>query len=529
MAWIRNTFDRREWLYTSLRAGGALVATSLLPDVLMSRKAPAFLRAQAGAPRLSSGVASGDVVADRDVVWSRADRPARMMVRWATTEAMSDATAIRGPATLQATDYTAKVNLRDLPAGQDIFYTVEFQSLDEVSSVSEPVRGHFRTAPASKRDIRFLWSGDTAGQGWGINPDWGGMRIYRAMAALDPDFFIHSGDTVYADSPIPETVELADGKLWRNLTTEAKSKVAETLDEFRGNFAYNLMDENVRLFNAAVPLIVQWDDHETTNNWYPTETLVDDDRYSVKSVALLSARANRAFMEYHPIGEHADERERVYRHIPYGPTLDVFVIDMRSYRGPNGANRQSESGEATRLLGREQIRWLKQSLLASRATWKVIASDMPLGLVVPDGRDAYENGANGDGPALGRELEIADLLRFMKNSDVRNVVWLTADVHYTAAHFYDPSQARFSDFAPFYEFVSGPLHAGTFGPSLLDNTFGPRVLYQKAPEPGQGNLPPSAGLQFFGQVEIDGDSEVMMVTLRDLEGAELFAQTIEPS
>ena len=54
------------------------------------------------------------------------------------------------------------------------------------------------------------------------------------------------------------------------------------------------------------------------------------------------------------------------------------------------------------------------------------------------------------------------------------LVWLTADVHYTAAHRYDPNRAQFQDFAPFWEFVSGPLNAGTFGPNELDATFGPR-------------------------------------------------------
>jgi alkaline phosphatase D len=122
---------------------------------------------------------------------------------------------------------------------------------------------------------------------------------------------------------------------------------------------------------------------------------------------------------------------------------------------------------------------------------------------------------------------MANLLRFIRDSDIPNVVWLTADVHYTAAHYYDPNQAQFQDFAPFWEFVSGPLNAGTFGPGELDNTFGPQAVYVKAPAPGEVNLPPSAGLQFFGQVDIDAD-QVMTVTLKDLTGAALFTQEIAP-
>ena len=62
-------------------------------------------------------------------------------------------------------------------------------------------------------------------------------------------------------------------------------------------------------------------------------------------------------------------------------------------------------------------------------------------------------------------------------------MWLTADVHYAAAHYYNPDKAQFQEFDPFWEFVSGPLHAGTFGPNELDNTFGPEVKFIKAPGP----------------------------------------------
>ena len=111
----------------------------------------------------------------------------------------------------------------------------------------------------------------------------------------------------------------------------------------------------------------------------------------------------------------------------------MFRIDKRTYRGPNSSNDQEEPGPETAFLGEAQKRWLKQSLLGSKATWKVIASDMPVGLVVGDGEGQFENGANGDGPVLGREHDLAEILRFIRDNGIKNVVWLTADVHYTAA------------------------------------------------------------------------------------------------
>lgn len=110
---------------------------------------------------------------------------------------------------------------------------------------------------------------------------------------------------------------------------------------------------------------------------------------------------------------------------------------------------------------------------------------------------------------------------------MRNVVWLTADVHYTAAHFYDPEKAAFSDFDPFWEFVTGPLHAGTFGPNALDATFGPQVVFSRAAD--RPNQPPSDGLQFLGQVRIDGDSGVMTVQLRDVAGRVLHERSLTPA
>ena len=152
---------------------------------------------------------------------------------------------------------------------------------------------------------------------------------------------------------------------------------------------------------------------------------------------------------------------------------------------------------------------------------------MPIGIIVRDGDSHFENGANGDGPVLGREHDIADLLRFIKHSGIHNTVWLTADVHYTAAHYYNPDEAQFQDFEPFYEFVSGPIHAGSFGPGAMDNTFGPQVLFSADPG-GEPNLPPSDGLQFFGRVDIAADTGVMTVTLKDIDDNDLYAIDLEP-
>ena len=520
----------------SFLRGSASAAALLTAGGGMRRIARAQVGVGSDRPVMRQGIQIGDVTYDTATIWSRADRESRMVVEWATTPRFHNAVRVEGPAALAPTDYTARLDLRDLPQDEHIFVRVAFENLDTGRATGEPVVGRLRTAPRGRRDIRFVFSGDTAGQGWGINPDFGGMRLYRTMLEQRPDFFLHSGDTIYADGVMAPSVTLPDGTVWRNAFLDevpAKLKVAETLDEYRGNYLYNLCDTNVRAFNAEVPQIWQWDDHETLNNWSPGKDLSADARYTEKRILTLAARAKRAFLEYSPQRWHAgDESERIYRHIPYGRDLDIFVLDMRSYRAANSANLQTRPGPETAYLGATQIEWLKQSLAESRATWKVIAADMPIGLVVGDGTDAaglarFENSSNGDGPVLGRELEIASILQFIKRREVRNTVWVTADVHYCAAHHYAPERAQFRDFNPFWEFVGGPANAGTFGPNALDNTFGPEVAFQKVPPAGQSNLPPSAGLQFFGQIDIDGRTKDMVVQLKDLAGNSLFTQRLE--
>ncbi len=515
----RSVHVSRRTLLAGAGATGLVAASGLaMPFYSRANTRPAF----------THGVQSGDVDMSSGMIWTRTDRPARVMFEVSTTEDFANARRLASLDALPQSDFAVKRLLEDLPSDQDVFYRMTAADLADINSVSEPIVGRFRTAPASKRDIRFAWSGDTAGQGWGIDDT--GMLTYATMAKHTPDFFLHSGDTIYADGPMTEEVDLKDGTKWVNkVLIDEKRKVAETLDEYRGQWKYNMMDEHCRALNAICPTFFQWDDHEVVNNWSSSKDLTADDRYTEKSIALLSSRAARAFHEMTPIRYTPAEPGRVYRKIAYGPLLDVFFLDMRYYRGPNTENTQTQESEATAFLGAQQIAWLKRELANSKATWKVIAADMPIGLVVRDGETKFEAIANAEnGTAKGREFEIADLLRFIKNAGIDNTVWLTADVHYTAAHYYDPSKAQFQDFEPFWEFVSGPIHAGTFGPNDLDMTFGPDLKFVKAPEAGQVNLPPSAGLQFFGLVDIDGATEQMTVRLMDRGDAELYKVTLDP-
>ena len=338
-----------------LAGGTAFAARLAMPSLSRASNRPVF----------SHGLQSGDVDTSSGMIWSRMNRPSKVMMEISTTESFTNPIALAPMDATPASDFTVKRLALGLPSDQNIFYRFVAQDLYDVQAKSDPIIGRFRTAPTARRSVKFIWSGDTAGQGWGIDDD--GMLTYASMAKHAPDFFLHSGDTIYADGPMQDEI-VKDGRtIWKNTTLiDEKRKVAETLDEFRGQWKYNLMDTHVQAMNAVCPTFFQWDDHEVADNWSDAKDLSNDDRYTEKSVHVLRSRTGRAFHEMTPLRITPEEPGRVYRKISYGPMLDVFFLDLRSYRGPNGPSMEEEITDQNRILGARQLAWLKRALSASR-------------------------------------------------------------------------------------------------------------------------------------------------------------------
>ncbi len=520
-----TNISRRTVLRTTVAAAVG-VSVSQVPPL---RSAAALVRR--GRPALTHGVQAGDAFAGCATLWSRADRTSRLVAEISRDPSFKKVRHVRGPIVRAISDFTGELRLSGLPSGREFYYRIRAVDIHDPRLTSAPLVGRFRSAVTDRRPIRFIWSGDIAGQGWGVNPELGGFRIAPAMLAANADFFLSSGDNVYSDNVVQQQVTLPDGRVWHNLVTEEKSQVAVTLDQFRGQFKYNMLADNWREFLANTAVVAQWDDHEVLNNWYPGEVLYGRAGYPDGTpVDRLAARARRAFHEYLPIAPISPDRfGRVYRKLSYGPLLDVFILDMRSHKDPNTSNLETVDDGG--VLGAEQTRWLLRELKRSKAVWKVIANDLPLGLVVPDtteGKPNQEAISNGNpGAPLGRELALSEILSELKRAGIRNHVWLTTDVHYTAAHHYHPDRAVYQDFDPFWEFVSGPLNAGGFGPNALDATFGAEAVFL-APPP-RVNLSPLEGGQYFGQVDIDPSSGQLTVTLKNVDGSALFTQTLDPA
>ncbi len=353
---------------------------------------------------------------------------------------------------------------RGLPKGATVYYRFGGST------------GHFRTP---KEQVRFAWGADVVGQGWGIDPSRGGMRAFKTLKEADPDFFVHVGDSIYADDPVPPRLQLDDGTWWVNLTSPGKSKPAQTLPDFLANYDYNWLDPHYREFFRTVPVVMIWSDHEVANNFGP-----DHPRFQA---------GRQAFLDSWPVPK------RLHRSLRYPPHLELFVLDLRSFRDP------------THITGRQQLDWLKKALTQSPATWKVIATEIPIaGSYTPKyGLDGW---SDGPGPPTGRELELKELL----DLKVPNVVWITGDCHYASAVRYKVGD--------FWEFTAGPLHAGTFGPGELDPTFKPEMAFCGVPQGTKPNRPPSDDLQFYGMVEVT--AKTLSVTLHNRRGKELYRKML---
>jgi alkaline phosphatase D len=392
-----------------------------------------------------------------------------------------------------ASDFTISFKAEGLESNTNYSYSVQCTSSSTAEARQEPmssVVGSFKTAPAADEAIpvSFVWAADLAGQGWGRNPDFeivttagkvvsGGYVVFDTMEDLAPDFAIFQGDMIYADNAIPPILEIPTGGNWTN--NPSLDFVAVTLDDFRDNWKYNHGDEKMQSFLARTPIFVQWDDHEVSNNWYPSEILGEPLYEEGTPAETLYNNSLRALYEFNPIEDGAS----IYRRQKFGKHVEIFFLDYRSFRDPNPEN---DEPDPSAMMGEEQLQWLRDALGTSTATWKIISSHDPFGIVTGDEGDRDSFG-NEQAEILGREHELKDLLAFIHDENITGVISLTSDVHFTAHVNMDPSRAEggFTDFKPLDEFVIGPIHAGSFGPNFMDTSFGAVYEFGEWPKPVQ--------------------------------------------
>jgi alkaline phosphatase D len=422
-------------------------------------------------------VAVGEVTPTSAVLWVRGAGAGTVTVAYGV--AGSALTSSASVAVTPATDLTGQMKLSGLAPGTRHAYRAQSNGIT--------ADGEFVTAPppeASAR-VRFVWSGDLGG-GKFCRPVDGGYKIFRAMAASRPDFFLFVGDTIYADHRCggPDVVAGADF-------------VATTLPGYHVKHRYNREDPAAAAFYASTAVLPIWDDHEVRNDFSgPGEPLMTMGR--------------QAFFDYWPIARPAEEPGRLYRRFQWGRLLDVFILDTRQYRSSN----RDPDGPGKTMLGEVQRRWLLDGVTASSASWKVIVSSVPLSVPTgpPTAHDSWSNASvfgvpedNTTGFAFERDL----IVRALRDRAVKNVVFIAADVHHAELIRHHPT----SSFS-FHEFIAGPLSAPPGRPRPLDQALNPRSLFARG------------GVNNFGEITVERD--LLTVRIIDDDGKMLFTHAIGP-
>ena len=431
-----------------------------------------------GSDFLSQGVAVGDVSSQSALLWLRTDGPASVQIEWATVsrwERASKLATVVAPVsrtesitTTAETDYTLTISLEGLSPATHYRYHVLANSADQATRrlpASLAAEGEFSTLPDEKTSaaVTFAWSGDLGGQGR-CRQGVGGYPIFDVIRRQNVDFFLFLGDTIYGDHvcPSPPNEPGADFK-------------ATTLQTYRVRHRYQRGAEALQRFLRAVPVYAIWDDHEVKNNFAgPFEEQMPDGR--------------QAFREYWPIASPADDPHRLYRRVRYGADLELFILDTRQYRSRNA----DLDGPAKTMLGATQLAWLLDGLRTSTATWKVIASSVPLSIpkggdITVSGNDGWAGGPDGTGFEHERQVIVEAIL----HHKIKNVVFIGGDVHWVQANAYDPDQDGVIDF---HEYIAGPLSAppGRFAPTRQE--LHPTQLFHES------------GYHNFGVVRVTKDS-----------------------
>jgi alkaline phosphatase D len=470
---------------------------------------------------VTHGIASGDVTNDSAVVWSRSNQEAQMHVEYDTNSNFSQPKSMNAATlTNQTTDYTAYVKLERLSPDMLYYYRVWFSNKSD-SLNSGTLTGSFRTAPdpsfSSTKLLSFIFAADLGGQKHCRQADNGGYSIFEKMKELSPDFFIANGDMIYAADKCPVKGPSDD---WKNIPGNFSgiadpdvnwNNTEQVRDTYLKHWQYNRADPYLQGFLQNTSMYTQWDDHEVINDFgalWPYWNSFNKDREGYPNIV---NEGREAFFNYSPTDRNQDDKNRIYRSFNWGPYLDLFILDGRSYRSPNSMVDTPENNKT--LLGSKQLQWLEQNLANSSAAWKVISSDIPIS--VPTGanasilgRDGWANGNETNfSSKTGFERELQQLLRFLNDNNIQNIVFVTTDVHFPANILYEVDANDDGDKLIFHELISGPLSAFRFGTPggvpipKLDSTFNPKMLYEEG------------GIFNFGYVQVQKQPEDNLVHL----------------
>jgi alkaline phosphatase D len=414
---------------------------------------------------MTHGMTVGSISREAAVIWSRANRQSWMHVRLMPTDNIAGSTPQHAVRMVRAEDdFTGKITLTGLVSGTRYNYTLWFSESDDPAAEVQQtpqINGSFTTLPQpdTAQAVRFAWGGDLAGQNV-CRDQIHGFPIFNVINRQHYDFFIGLGDMIYADALCDQT------GLYGNKQIEGEFTQSMDLVNFWAHWKYNREDKGLLELLASVPYYSIWDDHEVVNDFGPHTDIRDTSPYTPGQKLMPLGR--KAYQDYNPVIEESPDR--FYRAIRMGRHLELILLDNRQYRDPNIAPDHPQANKS--MLGAEQLAWLQQTLAASTATWKIIVSSVPVS--IPTGATGRDGWANFDQDS-GFESELWKLLEHMRLSEVKNIAFITTDIHFATGFHYRPfiSDPEFG----FYEFITGPLNAGAYLREEFDTSFNPERLY----------------------------------------------------
>ena len=373
---MTKKMNRRELIQKTLAGFGALS----LPISLTACGDDADSNTQPNTQvQFLHGVASGDPLQTQVIIWTRVtptDSSARLEVLWevAKDAGFKHITATGKVLTTAAQDFTVKVDVTGLAAGQVYFY--RFKSASKYS-----ITGQTKTLATQVQSVQFAVCSCS-------NYPAGYFHVYKEMAKQDVDVVIHLGDYIYEYGMGGYATEDAVA-MGRALADDNNAEIIR-LDGYRKRYALYRLDPDLQAAHQRHPFIVIWDDHELANDtWEKGAENHQSDTEGDFLERKLAALA--AYFEWMPIRPIDDQHIKIYRQFDFGTLVQLTMLDTRiiarnvqldyaNYMTATGLDIAKFQADlinpARSLMGVEQRNWLLQKLQQSTATWNVLGQQI---------------------------------------------------------------------------------------------------------------------------------------------------------
>lgn len=358
------------------------------------------------------GVASGDPLHDRVIIWTRVTPDsgfagiANVDWRVALDTGMINIVQYGTTTTDQSVDFTVKVDVTGLTPNTYYYYEFTFNNMHSI-------RGRTRTAPLAMQDsLRF-----------GIvscsNYEAGYFNVYRVLKERnDVDAIIHLGDYIYEYEHNGYAYNSSVGRIF------APSTEIIALSDYRTRYSCYKLDEDLIRLHQQYPFIIVWDDHESANDSWKDGA--GNHSSSEGSWVDRKAASQQAFMEWLPVRPKTlGNFTEIYRKIQFGPLMDLLMLDTRliGREEQAGTTGSTVTNPNRTILGTTQYNWLVSNLSSATAQWKIIGQQVMMAPLKVAGI-----GVNDD-QWDGYPAERTKIISHVMTNDIKNIVVLTGDIH----------------------------------------------------------------------------------------------------